>query len=59
VVEDGSDSEGEEDNNILSPTEPKLGLCVCTVYQRRSFMIEAHGLPPDFGKAFMRIWIQS
>jgi hypothetical protein len=34
-------------------------LCVYTVYQRRLFLIEAHGLPPDSRKAFMRIWIQS
>jgi hypothetical protein len=32
-----------------------LELCVCTVYQRRSSLIEDHSLPPDFGKAFMRI----
>jgi hypothetical protein len=28
------------------------------VYRRRSFRIEDHSLPPDFGKVFMRIWIQ-
>jgi hypothetical protein len=36
-----------------------LGLCVYTEYQRRSYLIEDHSLPPDFGKAFMRIWIRS
>jgi hypothetical protein len=36
-----------------------LGLCLYTVYQRRSFRIEDHSLPPDFGKVFMRIWIRS
>jgi hypothetical protein len=32
-------------------------LCVYMEYQRRSFWIEDHSLPPDFGKVFMRIWI--
>jgi hypothetical protein len=36
-----------------------LGLCFYMVYQRRSFRIEDHSLPPDFGKVFMRIWIRS
>jgi hypothetical protein len=36
-----------------------LGLCLYTVYRRRSFRIEDHNLPPDFGKVFMRIWIRS
>jgi hypothetical protein len=36
-----------------------LGLCLYMVYQRRSFWIEDHSLPPDFGKVFMRIWIRS
>jgi hypothetical protein len=36
-----------------------LGLCLYIVYQRRSFWIEDHSLPPDFGKVFMRIWIRS
>jgi hypothetical protein len=36
-----------------------LRLCVYMEYRRRLFQIEAHSLPPDFGKAFMRIWIQS
>jgi hypothetical protein len=36
-----------------------LGLCVYMEYQRRSFWIEDHSLPLDFGKVFMRIWIQS
>jgi hypothetical protein len=35
-----------------------LGLCLYTVYQR-SFWIEDHRLPLDFGEAFVRIWIQS
>jgi hypothetical protein len=36
-----------------------LGLCLNTVYRRRSFWIENHSLPPNFGKVFMRIWIRS
>jgi hypothetical protein len=36
-----------------------LGLCLYTVYRRRSFWIEDHSLPPDFGKVFMRIQMQS
>jgi hypothetical protein len=36
-----------------------LRLCLYTVYRRRSFRIEDHSLPPDFGKVFMRIWIRS
>jgi hypothetical protein len=36
-----------------------LGLCLYTVYRRRSFRIEDHSLSPDFGKVFMRIWIRS
>jgi hypothetical protein len=36
-----------------------LGLCLYTVYRRRSFRIEDHSLPPDFGTVFMRIWIRS
>jgi hypothetical protein len=36
-----------------------LGLCLDTVYRRRSFWIEDHSLPPDFRKVFMRIWIRS
>jgi hypothetical protein len=36
-----------------------LRLCLYTVYRRRSFRIEDHNLPPDFGKVFMRIWIRS
>jgi hypothetical protein len=36
-----------------------LGLCLYTVYRRRSFWIEDHSLPPNFGKVFMRIWIRS
>jgi hypothetical protein len=36
-----------------------LELCLYTVYRRRSFWIEDHSLPPDFGKVFMRIWIRS
>jgi hypothetical protein len=28
-------------------------------YRRRLFRIEDHGLPPEFGKVFMRIWIRS
>jgi hypothetical protein len=35
-----------------------LGLCLYTVYRRRSFWIEDHSLPSDFGKVFMRIWIR-
>jgi hypothetical protein len=27
-----------------------LGLCLYMVYRRRSFWIEDHSLPPDFGK---------
>jgi hypothetical protein len=34
-------------------------ICVYMEYQRRSFWIEDHNLPPDFGKVFMRMWIQS
>jgi hypothetical protein len=34
-----------------------LGLCLYTVYRRRSFRIEDHSLTPDFGKVFMRNWI--
>jgi hypothetical protein len=34
-----------------------LELCLYTVYRRRSFRIEDHSLPPDFGKVFMRNWI--
>jgi hypothetical protein len=36
-----------------------LGLCLYTVYRRRSFRIEDHSLPSDFGRVFMRIWIRS
>jgi hypothetical protein len=36
-----------------------LEFCVYTVYRRRSFLIEDHSLPQDFGKAFMRTWIWS
>jgi hypothetical protein len=32
-----------------------LRLCLYMVYQRRSFRIEDHSLPPYFGKVFMRI----
>jgi hypothetical protein len=28
-------------------------------YRIRSFRIDDHGLPPEFGKVFMRIWIRS
>jgi hypothetical protein len=30
-----------------------LGLCLYMVYQRRSFQIVDHSLPPDFGKRFL------
>jgi hypothetical protein len=36
-----------------------LGLSLNTVYRRRSFWIEDHSLPLDFGKVFMRIWLRS
>ena len=36
-----------------------LELCLYTVYRRRSFRIEDHSLPPDFGKVYMRKWIRS
>jgi hypothetical protein len=36
-----------------------LGLCLYTVYRRRSFWIEDHNLPQDSREAFMRIWTQS
>jgi hypothetical protein len=36
-----------------------FGLCLYTMYLRRSFRIEDHNLPPDLGKVFMRTWIQS
>jgi hypothetical protein len=36
-----------------------LGLCLYMGCLRRSFRIEDHNLPPDFGKNFMRIWIRS
>jgi hypothetical protein len=36
-----------------------LGLCLYTVYRRRSFWIEDHSLPPDFEKKILRIWIRS
>jgi hypothetical protein len=36
-----------------------LELCLYTVYRRRSFQIDDHNLPPDFGKVFIRIWIRS
>jgi hypothetical protein len=34
-------------------------LCLYTMYRRRSFWIEDHSLPPDFGIVFMRIRMQS
>jgi hypothetical protein len=36
-----------------------LRLCLNTVYRRRSFRIEDHILPLEFGEVFMRIWIRS
>jgi hypothetical protein len=30
-----------------------LRLCLYTVYRKRSFWIEDHSLPPDFGKSFL------